>query len=210
MALVDYNQPIPFTMNKTSSFPSVIHPNVERSLFIRYKDSFNLACVGSKFIAPVYVSQQNISEVTVHCKNTSYIGYESNGVLKYHEFDEFRCEKVPKPTMKLTNERCQNIHHRVAEVGFQTKHFFLKLYSICFELEKKNPLYSWYLVECPLYRHRQTSKTRTNFTKPVLYDEIDPEKEYKEQVSTFNSNVFRLLFSDACSLFVMSICWVVL
>lgn len=196
MELVDYNQPIPFTMNKTSAFPSVIHPNEKRLLFVRYKDSFNMACVGSKFIAPIKLSEKNISEITIHCINKTYIGYEYNGKLQTHEFDEFRCEKVPKPTMKLTNERCQNMNHRVAEVGFQTKHFFLKSYSVCFGLESKNALYSWYLVECPMYGHRQTSKMKTNFSDPVLFDEINPHKEYEEQVSAFNSNILTLLFSD--------------
>lgn len=182
MQIVDYNQPIPFTMNKTSAYPSIIHPNKRRNLYIRHKDYFNLACVGSKFITPIFILEKNTSEITVQCLNQTFLGIDG----EEFEFDDFRCEKIPKSILKVTAERCQNIFHRVVEIGFQTKHFFLKLYSICFELKKKQALYSWYLAKCPQYQYRQNSKQRMNFTKSFLFDEFDPGTSYEEQVSTNN------------------------
>lgn len=168
--------PIPIT---TGSKPAVIRLRKDGVMTFKHNSYIKLSCTSEIFVRPV----QNVHEVTVKCLNGSLVEYED----QVYEFDLFRCDTIPKPTLKKTNVACQNnTDNIIAEVGFQTSDAFLKLYNICFNTKTKTPVYSWYHLKAPHFQpyDKLYIKPKLNYTD--LYGKVNPIEHYKSQVSKLN------------------------
>lgn len=166
--------PIPITTTKP---PSMIRPRSDGVMTFKHNSRIKLSCTYEPFVRPI----ENVSEITVKCLNGSLVEYND----KVYEFDLFKCNTVPKPTLKRTNTSCQGKpENEVLEVGFETEDAFLIVYKICFDTKARNTLYSWYHVHAPYLQayDKLYVKPALNFT--TIFGDVHPPTQYELQVST--------------------------
>lgn len=168
--------PIPFTANTTD--PMIILPDLNGNLIITQNHHFKLACTGrgNEFMTP---GPRGLNELTVKCLNGSFVEYRET----IYTYLDFTCASVPKPELQLTTKTCHNHQFNVFDVGFQTQFYFLKLYRICFDMAYKNPMYTWYFANTPVYRDRQMPNGRLEYINTKTYADIIPNEAYYNQVS---------------------------
>lgn len=120
-----------------------------------------------------------VSEVTVKCID-GYFEYAG----KMYEFDEFRCDEIPRAKLYGTEIMC-NIKEfgEIKKIGFQSRDTFLNLYRMCFDNEYNITYYAWYFLNSPVYEHYQTSNVKPNFIKNRETCDIDIDAAYENLVS---------------------------
>lgn len=165
--------PIPFSSNRAK--PEIFQQDNNGNIFVKINTTIKLSCcIGEFFMPPVNC---NYSEIIVKCVNTSFLEYR--GAI--HRFEDYRCTGVPKPTMKITKNKCQNENGVVLEMGCSTKSTFLLFYKICFDMVYKNTLFTWYIVQSPYFMRRQMAVDRPHFKRTALFTG-DINRMYKDQV----------------------------
>lgn len=170
--------PIPITAN--TSDPQLIIPNVNGNLIIKQNQYIKLACTNSHFVSPIF--NRKVNEITVKCLNQTYLEYHN----KPYKFKRFICNEIPRANLELSKVNCQNnSNYRILEVGFNTRGKIIKLYRICFDLQTRNPLYAWYNLQSPYSKRRQVSRFRPFFIKTKIYNDMNLNKFYGLQVSTY-------------------------
>lgn len=172
----DYKMPILFTYRT----PRIIYPGKDGIIRIRNNLLFKMSCAGTSFMTPL---SSGITEATVKCVNGSLVEFRS----RYHQLNTFSCKNVPIPLLVLTNRTC-NEKYNVLRVGFQTKKKFLNSYKICFDMERKNTLYTWNYVQGPLYEKRQLPIVKPNYYRTKLFSGINVPYAYLNQVSLHRIN----------------------
>lgn len=169
--------PLPFHGNVTK--PKIIRPNGNGQYLFSHNTQFKLSCPGSAFISP---TRYALAELNVVCNN-GFLQYRGRPLY----FNAFRCKEIPVPSLKLTRMSCQsNENNSILEVGFQTKHTFVRSYRICFDYAHKRTLYSWYYVNSPVIKINQIKIRKPSFIETRLYDGINLTSTYfsNNQVST--------------------------
>lgn len=175
----DYNMPIPITAN--TSTPEIVSPNMNGNLIVKRNEFIKLSCPGSFFVSPII--SRKITEISVKCFHKNIVEYYN----KTYSFNDFICNDIPRPNIRLTKLTCQN-NNKVLEVGFQTKNRNIPFYRICFDFEYKNTLYVWYNLQSPYIKRRQNSRLRPSYILTRSYRPLKINKLYKNQVSKPKKN----------------------
>lgn len=171
----DIRLPIPFTL---AFRPSIIVPDAYGNLFIRHNTSFKVTCTTAKFQMP---SIRHETDIKLTCIEKNFLLFNH----KVYKFSDFRCITVPRSRFLLSNFKCQEKKYTLGAVGFQANTKFLMLYNICFDINTKSNIYSWFRINAPYRNELQyPSPERPVFIKTKqMFGTIDVNAEYKRQVS---------------------------
>lgn len=167
--------PVAYAKNGTRNY--FLYPDVEGLLVLKYNFTFKLLCAQSRFADP---NLNGVSEAEVTCmldRELLYNGYP-------YKYEQFECESMPKSELVVTDKTCQS-EHTVVSVGFRALDELVVLYNVCFDMETKNALYTWYDARLPYHNVTQVYHKRPPFIKSKeLYGKTDVNKLYtvKEQV----------------------------
>lgn len=181
---------IPYQPNITGA--KIIPPGKNGYIYVGHGEYFQFSCSSFTFVSPT--SCKGKTEVTVKCLKKNTVSY--NG--RRYNFDIFRCSKVPKAKLMITNKTCNGEKNGVFNIGFDTK-VDLTLYKVCFDTKIKHTLYAWNYVNTPTLKSIQTSKLIPQFVKSEHFQDINMVQVYSSQVSVSNKNFSRLLSSNTCS-----------
>lgn len=173
--------PVPFTKN--GSHFTILYPDVDDKMMFKTGYKFRLLCSQTQFL---HANINNISELEVSCAGNNKLLY--NGYN--YTYDQLECKLIPKSELVVTNRICQgNYKYRVASVGFRAVDGIIVLYKVCFDLNTKNALYTWYELKSPYEKYINWFLVDSDIEVPFnaskqLYGDMDMGKLYtfEEQV----------------------------
>jgi len=162
--------PIPFTSNGSRHW--IMYPNKKGRLNVKFGHNFKLSCTSSGFASSRFGHD---GDAPVTCAGGDLLRHNEHT----YRYEEFKCITTPKSELRTTFDKCQGGKYDVVTVGFQTKHTFLSLYSVCFDRATKNSLYTWYVPRSPYYNHHQRTNVRPSFSNTrELYGITDTNRKY--------------------------------
>lgn len=155
--------------------PVMKYPDENGNFTILHMNDLILSCSGSNFTSPPEIYRESI---VIKCKRGSF-DYKR----KKYQFEQFKCERNPAPTLVFSEEIWKAHTNRIIEVGFDNSFEFQILYKMSYEMNFKNTLFAWYFVNPSLTRFRQKSVFKPEFVSPYYCNDYESPEDKRKRVS---------------------------
>lgn len=163
--------PLAFKLDATGR-ASMIYPDKSGNLIIKEGNRFLLSCLSSHFRQTDF---HNNSDIFVTCVEGKRLRYKK----RIFDYIHFKCQHILISSLEVTNQKCRPNNNTVIHVGFKMAFGFYPLYSVCFDMVRKNSLYTWYNVRWPFFKHHQQRKRlRLFFQNEEVYGNLNLEEMY--------------------------------